>query len=679
MDELKRERNIKIEKEKKLREERRRKERERERELREERRKAQEARERERRERARKEEERQRRERERVREIERERELRKERERKRLAQERREKEREREEKERLEKERREREAKSEKERRERQERERIEKERLDRERQERERVERERLRREKEELERIKAERERLERERLEVERRYALKRAAPPGKVESTRPEEYFPDQKRQHAQELPKGQARPVDFFGGSQFAREARVSDYNQSRTAERSRQDVSSHSDYSPARKDGSRHSSRDDVHKSRAGREPSPYSYPPGRTRERSPISTSDSRRMDIPSVRDKDDLREGLNAARDYRRVVTSRDERERSPTRRSDVLRDLDRSKLSDSRHSGSSSRGERSSRDHGSSRDHKSSRERTSSRDGEGIKYYDTEEKPHIDTAELRNPPKTLTEILERAGVSGILGSTFDQQVTMSVNDALTIAAAGRLPQPDAPDWRGERREERREDRRDHSRDSRRDDRDRPSAIERDVRASRDVHTREGERMPFPYTQSDDLSRRNEPDLDISRRAQELLAQAILPDQRSRLPPSQPVHARELPSREPSRDAIPRGYSQRGPEPDQRDSFSSRGMQRNDVPTRGFPPQSSLPQNIIPSRQPVSASYRPSSQDNWNRGKNPIPTLGTPAGFQMPQMLQGSHIRGQSHHGRDLGKLPMQGHGIPSHIRRF
>lgn len=171
LEQLRKERAEKIEREHQLREERKKKERERERQLREERRREQEKREKERRERARKEAERVRKDREKQRELERQREREREKERERFIRERkereererreREKEREQLERERLERERLERE---------RREQERLEKERIERERQERERLEKERLAREEHES-RIERERQRLEQQRLERER----------------------------------------------------------------------------------------------------------------------------------------------------------------------------------------------------------------------------------------------------------------------------------------------------------------------------------------------------------------------------------------------------------------------------------------------------------------------------------------------------------------------------
>ena len=713
LDALKKERQAKIEKDRKVREERRKKERDRERELREERRKAQEARERERRERAKKEEERIRRERERQREIERERDLRKKRERERLAQERRDKEREREEKERLERERKEREAQLERDRlererlkEEREERERIEKERMERERKERERVERERLRREKEELERIRAERERLERERLEVERRYALKRAGPPGKreLDVVRNEDrYIPDQKKQ-ALESPKGQGgRPRDFFGGSHVIRDGMGSEFSHVRPEEKARSDLSAHSDYSSGKRDGGRHSSRDEGHNrsslSRSGREPSPLSYSTGRGRERSPISahSGESRRTDSGY---KDDRRDD-HSSRDYRRIVSSRDERDRSP-RRPDILRDVDRSRLSDVRHS-----------DKGSSRSN-----RRSSRDGDGIQFYDMEEKPRDhswpDSPELRSPPKTLNEILERAGVRGILGSaSFDQKLTMTVNDALSLAAS-RAPKSDSTDWRGDplddrrderrgeslidrreirrdERHDRRDDRRDERLDIRRDDRrdDRLSASARDIRIGQDpIHRETESRHPIGFSRSDAISRSHEIDLGMSRRAQELLAQAGIPDARSRIPPSQQMPSRNIVAREPMtrelpreapRDSIDRGYQQRGPEPHTRDSYP-RNIARGEINTRGFPTMSSIQQQVLPARQHPTVPSRPSSQDSWNRSRNVVPTLGAPGNFQLPGTLIGSSpLRRETLPPRGMSKPGIPEHGIPSHIRRF
>lgn len=171
MEQIRKERAERVEKEHKLREERRKKEREKERQLREQRRLEQEKREQERRERARKEVERVRKEREKQRELEKARERERERERERFIKERKEREeRERKERERereqLERERLERERLE----RERRERERLERERQERERQERERLERERLAREERE-QRIERERQRLEQERLDRER----------------------------------------------------------------------------------------------------------------------------------------------------------------------------------------------------------------------------------------------------------------------------------------------------------------------------------------------------------------------------------------------------------------------------------------------------------------------------------------------------------------------------
>ena len=712
-DELKKERQAKVEKERKLRDERRKKEREKEKELREERRKAQEARERERRERAKREEERMRKERERQREIERERDLRKKRERERLAQERREKEREREEKERLERERREREAKLERERiekerlkEEREERERVEKERLERERKERERVEREKLRREKEELERIRAEREHLERERLEVERRYALKRTGPPGKREldtARSDERYIPDQKKQ-AIDSPKGQGgRPRDFFGGSHGMRDVGGSDFGHLRGEDKVRSDLGSHSDYSTGKRDVGRHSSRDEGHSRgslpMSGREQSPLGYSSVRGRERSPVGahSHESRRTDSGF---KDDRRDD-HSSRDYRRIVSSREERDRSP-RRSDVLRDVDRSRLSDGRHS-----------DRGGGKS-----ERRSSRDGDGIQFYDMEEKPRDrawgDSPEFRNPPKTLNEILERAGVRGILGgAAFDQKLTMTVNDALSLAAS-RVPKAD-PDWRSDslgdrrddrrgetivdRREIRREDRHDDRRDDRRNDRrderleirrddrhgdrrdDRHSGSSRDVRIGQDPLHREPEsRHPIGFSRGEALSRGHEMDLGMSRRAQELLAQAGISDARGRVPPSQQIPSRNIPGRDPvTRDPIERGFPQRGPETSARDPYS-RNIARSDIPARGFQGMSVLPQQVLPARQHPAVHSRPSSQDSWNRSRNVVPALGGPGGFQLHSTIIGSSpIRRETLPPRGMNKPGPPEHGIPSHIRRF
>ncbi|XP_065058787.1 scaffold attachment factor B1-like isoform X1 [Rhopilema esculentum] len=691
LNELKEERQQKIEKERRQREERRRKEREKERQLREERRKAQEARERERRERARKEEERMRRERERQRELEREREMRKKRERERLAQERREKEREREEKERLEKERREREARLERERlekerakREREERERIEKERLERERKERERIAYDRLRKEREELEKIKTERERLERERLEFERRYALKRSSSSGRRETggERVEDgYHPEPKR-HALESSKvgHGGRPSDFFGGAHSTRDSRVTDTGTQRKEDRGRPESSGHSDYS-SKRDGSRHSSHDAGYSGtslpKAGRDSSPFSYSTSRTRDRSPISahTADVRREEVPR---RDERRDDV-LSRNQRRVVSSRDDRDRSPRKlASDILRDADRGRGSER----SGSRGDR-----------------PSHRDGEGIQYYDAEEKQRDDSwlenQELRNPPKTLTEILERAGVSGILGSSaFDQQVTMTVNDALSIAAASRIPKQDPPDWRNDRRDQRRDERlddrleirRDDRHDDRREDRDRPTASSRDSRGGRDFYGRESDRLVSGYPDTDDISRRQSVDITVSRRAQELLAQAGLQESRGRAPPSQSGHSRDLPVREVPRDVpIQRGYQQRASELDSRDSYS-RGIPRNDVvarqdiPNRSYQPPSVMTHQVVSAGQPHIAS-RPSSQDNWNRSRNMLPTLNSGTGFQVPisgTIIGSSHIRGPIH-SRSVGRPGLQGHGLPHQIRRF
>lgn len=684
LEELKKERQVLIEKERKLREERRKKERDRERELREERRKAQEARERERRERAKKEEERMKRERDRQREIERERELRKKRERERLAQERREKEREREEKERLEKERKERASQLERERqdrerlrREREERERLEDERHERERKERERVERERLRKEKEELERIKTERERLERERLEVERRYALKRGSASGKRESEggrTDERYMPDLKKPSL-ESPKGQGgRPYDFFGGTHNIRDMKGPDFSQSRVEDK-------------VRLDGSRHSSRDGGHKRgslpKGAREASPLSFTSGRGRDKSPmsISSSDARKIDYGH---RNDGRGGYSL-RDHRRVVSSREERDRSP-RKPDIPRDVDR-RLSD----------------RGSAR-----MSRHSDRDGIGIQYYGMDEKVRDRNweanQEYRNPPKTLNEILERAGVSGILGSAaFDQKVTMTVNDALSIAGS-RMPKGESSDWRSghvdDRHDKRGDDRRDSRRDERRDDRrsdrlevrrsdwhdDHLTGSGREVRISRDqFQSEQDSHLPARFSHADNVSRRQDIDVGISRRAQELLAQAALPDSRSRLPPTHPLPSRDIAVRDQilQRAAMQKEYPQRGSELQVRDSFS-RNTTRSEVSARGFPGQSAITQQVIPGarqHQHAVVPTRPSSQDNWNRSRNVIQSLGAPGNFQLTNALIGSApVRGQALSGRDIGKpgLP-PGHGIPSHIRRF
>lgn len=167
VEQLKKERVEKIEKENQLREERKQKEREREKELREERRKEQEKREKERRERARKEAERVRKERERQREIEKQREREREQERERFLRERKKME---------EQERRDREYERQQREIERKERERLEQERIEQERIENERIEREerakKERREREEREaQIQRERDRLEKERLARER----------------------------------------------------------------------------------------------------------------------------------------------------------------------------------------------------------------------------------------------------------------------------------------------------------------------------------------------------------------------------------------------------------------------------------------------------------------------------------------------------------------------------
>ena len=703
MDESRKERQAKAEEERKQRDERHKKEREKERELREERRKAQEARERERRERAKKEEERIRKERERQREIERERDLRKKRERERLARERREKEREREEKERLDRERKEREAQLERERLERErirqqreEKERIEKERLERERKERERADRERLRREKEELERIRAEREGLERERLEVERRYALKRAGPPGKLDPVRGDDhYVPDQKKQ-AFEPPKGRHR--DFFGGAHGMHDDMGSDLVHVRAEEKVRPDLGTHLDFSGGKRDGSRHSSRDGGHRgslSGSGREPSPLGYSSGRGRERSPVGpqSNESKGADTGY---KDDRRDE-HSSRDYRRIVSSRDERDRSPR-----LRDVGRSGLSDGRHS-----------DRGSGRS-----DRRSSRDGDGIQFYDMEEKQRdrwADNQEFKNPPKTLDEILERAGVRGILGSTaFDPKLAMTVNDALSLAAS-RVQKQDSSDWRADhvndrndqrraeetigRREMRREDRRDDRREDRRDDRrderldlrredrrdDRLSASARDIRIGQNpLHREPDSRHPIGFSRAEGLGRGHEVDIGMSRRAQELLAEAGIPDARSRIPTNPQIPSRNVQSREPiprelPRDPMERRYPQRGPEPHARDGFS-RSMARNEVPARGFPAMSVIPQQVLPARQHPTVPHRPSSQDNWNRSRNVISALGTPAGFQVPGAIIGSStIRRDTLPPRGMNKPGIREHGIPSHIRRY
>ena len=356
------ERAEKVEREHKAREERRAKEREKELALREERRKEQEKREKERRERARKEAERVRKEREKQRELEKQRENEREKERERFLRERREKE------EKLQREREQEREQLEKERLQR-ERDKLERERLDRERKERERLENERIERERQERERL--ERERLERERIDNER----------SRLEKERLERERHDRDRRPI--LIRGVERGSDGF--NPLKRSADHKGYpDNKRSARDDHRDGrnsffgSSHNEHP---RDVRSNYVTDDVYDVAYQRKVAPVTV---RNERNDPRSRDDPRRRDarviesVPKGREYEDIRRVVD------RYPSSRDppSRDRSPRRGIDVPKY----------------------RENGRSADY--SRQ---------------------DWLEAPNPnaPKTLSDVLGRAGLTGILGS--------------------------------------------------------------------------------------------------------------------------------------------------------------------------------------------------------------------------------------------------------------